>query len=66
MKLSFILCEPVCELSELAARMEQLAALGYQGVELTAKYPFDYSLDDVAELSQRFNLPVVSLLSGWS
>lgn len=66
MKLSFLLCEPVGELSELAARMEQLAEFGYQGVELTAKYPFDYSLDEVAAVSERFNLPVVSLLSGWS
>lgn len=66
MKLSFLICEPVRDLADLALRFERLAALGYCGVELTAKYPFDYPLDEVAELSERFGLPVVSLLSGWS
>jgi sugar phosphate isomerase/epimerase len=66
LKCSYLMCEPVRELKELAKRMERLAALKYQGVELTAKHPFDYSLDEVAALSQRFGLPVVSLLSGWS
>ena len=66
MKLSFLLCEPVPSLAELAARMEYLAGLGYTGVELTAKYPFDYPLGEVAALARRFKLPVVSLLSGWS
>lgn len=66
MKLSFLVCEAVRDLNELTARFERVAALGYQGIELTAKYPFDYSLDAVVALSKRFNLPVVSLLSGWS
>src|SRR3569623_2132330 len=66
MKLSFLICEPVQDIAELAARMEQLAALGYQGVELTAKHPFDYPLAEVAALAVRFDLPIVSLLAGWS
>lgn len=66
MKFSFLVCDAVRDLSELAGRFERVAALGYQGIELTAKYPFDFSLDDVVALSQRFKLPVVSLLSGWS
>ncbi len=66
MKLSFLICEPVGDLAELAARMARLAALGYHGVELAAKHPFDYPLAEVAALSERFDLPVVSLLSGWS
>jgi sugar phosphate isomerase/epimerase len=65
-KLSFLVSEAVRDLDELAARFERVAALGYQGIELTAKYPFDYSFDDVLALSKRFKLPVVSLLSGWS
>src|SRR3569623_320100 len=66
MKLRFLICEPVRDVMELGARMEQLAALGYQGVELTAKHPFDYPLAEVAALAQRFDLPIVSLVSGWS
>jgi sugar phosphate isomerase/epimerase len=64
--LSFLVCEPVRDLTDLASRMERLVSLGYQGIELTAKHPFDYSLDEVLSLSDRFHLPVVSLLSGWS
>lgn len=66
MKLSFLICEPVRDLTELVRRMELLASLGYQGIELTAKYPADYRLGEVLALSERFRLPVVSLLSGWS
>jgi sugar phosphate isomerase/epimerase len=66
MKRSFLMCEAVRDLDDLAIRMDRVAALGYDGIELTAKHPLDYSLDEVAALSQRFKLPVVSLLSGWS
>lgn len=66
MKLSFLFCEPVSDLAELARRMELLAALGYAGIELSAKYPFDYPISEVAALAERCKLPVVSLLSGWS
>ena len=66
MKLSFLICEPVRELADLANRMERLAALGYRGVELTLKHPLDYPLAEVAALAERLQLPVVSLLSGWS
>jgi hypothetical protein len=45
MKLSFLMCEPVPRLDDLARRMEALAALGYQGIELSAKHPPDYSPD---------------------
>jgi 5-keto-L-gluconate epimerase len=66
MKTSFLACEPIPQLADLAARMELLASLGYQGIELTAKYPSDYTPEDVLALAERFRLPVVSLLSGWS
>lgn len=66
MKLSFIFYEPVSTLSELDQRMAQLAALGYQGVELTACHPMPYSIDEVTALASKHRLPVVSLLSGWS
>src|SRR3569623_1674637 len=66
MQLIFLICEHVRAVMELGSRMEQLAALGYQGVELTAKHPFDYPLAEVAALAQRFDLPIGSLLSGWS
>lgn len=66
MKLSYLMCEPVPHLSELGRRMEILAALGYRGIELSAKHPPDYSADDLLALSERVGLPVVSFLSGWS
>ncbi len=66
MKLSFLFYEPVSDLAELSRRMERLAALGYQGVELSASYPAPCSAEDLLALSERHNLPVVSFLSGWS
>lgn len=66
MKLSFIFYEPVPELSDLDYRMGSVAALGFQGIELTACHPMPYSVDAVLALSQKHRLPVVSLLSGWS
>lgn len=66
MKFSFIMCDPVPELAELAARMGRLAQLGYQGVELVATHPLGYAVDDLAAVAKRVRLPVVSLLSGWS
>jgi sugar phosphate isomerase/epimerase len=65
-KTSFLTYEPIPQLTELAARMELVASLGYQGIELSAKHPADYPPEEVLALSQRFNLPVVSLLTGWS
>lgn len=66
MKLSFLLYEPVPDLGELDRRMGLLAALGYRGIELTACHPAPYPVEAVADLAARHNLPVVSLLSGWS
>jgi len=66
MKISFLTYEPLPQLSELASRMDRLASLGYQGIELSARHPPDYSADEIQDLSDRFHLPVVSLLSGWS
>ena len=66
MKFSFILCDPVPDLGELAARMGRLARLGYQGVELVATHPLGYAADELAAVTEQTGLPVVSLLSGWS
>lgn len=66
MKLSFLFYEPILDLAELSRRIERVAAMGYQGIELSAMYPPPYSADDLRELSRRHNLPIVSFLSGWS
>jgi sugar phosphate isomerase/epimerase len=66
MKLSFLFYEPITDLPELDRRVATIAALGYQGVELTASHPPPVAVDDVVALSRRHGLPVVSLLSGWS
>src|SRR5438874_819031 len=66
MKLSFLLYAPVTDLSELDRRMERIASLGYQGIELTASHPLPYPIDEVIALTRKHGLPVVSLLSGWS
>ena len=66
MKLSFLFYEPIPDLAELSRRMERLAALGYQGVELSAMHPPAYPAEELLRVSQRHRLPVVSFLSGWS
>src|SRR5438093_1636832 len=66
MKLSFLFYEPISELNELDRRMARIAALGYQGIELTASHPLPYPVEEVLALSRKHGLPVVSLLSGWS
>jgi D-psicose/D-tagatose/L-ribulose 3-epimerase len=58
--------DPVPDLAELTRRMDAVAALGYQGIELSATHPLGYEVDDLADVSKRLGLPVVSLLSGWS
>ena len=65
-KLSFIMGEPVPDLSELAKRMRLLAELGYQGIELTAMHPAGYRVEELGKVVRETRLPVVSLLSGWS
>jgi sugar phosphate isomerase/epimerase len=65
-KLSFLFYEPVADLGELDRRMGRIAALGIQGVELTASHPLPYAVEEISSLSRKHNLPVVSLLSGWS
>jgi sugar phosphate isomerase/epimerase len=66
MKISYLIYEPIPDLRELARHMKHIAALGYHGIELSAAHPLGYSVDDVLALSKEFDLPVVSLLSGWS
>jgi sugar phosphate isomerase/epimerase len=66
MNLSFLIYEPVPDLRELEHRMERIAALGYGGIELTASHPLPYPVEEIANLSRKHALPVVSLLSGWS
>jgi 5-keto-L-gluconate epimerase len=46
--------------------MGRIAALGYQGIELTASHPLPYPVEDMIALTRKHSLPVVSLLSGWS
>jgi sugar phosphate isomerase/epimerase len=66
MKISYLMYEPVPELHELDRRMGRVAELGYRGIELVATHPLGYPIEEVAALSARHGLPVVSLLSGWS
>lgn len=66
MKLSFLFYEPILDLAELSRRMDRLAALGYQGVELSAMHPPPYPAEDLLAVSRRHNMPIVSFLSGWS
>ena len=39
MKFSYLVYEPVPDLSELAGRMKRVAELGYDGIELVATHP---------------------------
>ncbi len=66
LKISNLVYEPLPDLAELARRMELVAGLGYDAIELTVTHPLGFSIDDVISLSQQHELPVVSLLSGWS
>jgi sugar phosphate isomerase/epimerase len=65
-KLSFLIYEPIPDLGELDRRMGRIAALGYQGIELSTSHPMPYPAEEVVALSRKHGLPVVSLLSGWS
>jgi sugar phosphate isomerase/epimerase len=66
MRFSFLFPEPITQLEELERRMALVAELGYQGIELSTFHPVDYRDDQIVELSAKFQLPVVSILSGWS
>lgn len=66
MKLSFLFYEPISDLRELDRRMGRIAALGYDGVELSASHPAPYPAEEVLALARKHRLPVVSMLSGWS
>jgi sugar phosphate isomerase/epimerase len=66
MKLSFLFYEPIPDLAELSKRIARLATLGFQGVELSAKYPPPYTADELLRVSERHQMPIVSFLSGWS
>lgn len=66
MKISYLFHEAVPDLVDLDRRFARVAALGYQGIELSATHPLGYGIGDVAALSEKYRLPVVSLLSGWS
>jgi sugar phosphate isomerase/epimerase len=66
MKISFLMYDPVPRLTELDRMMADVAALGYHGIELVATHPLSYAAEEVVALSEKYQLPVVSLLSGWS
>lgn len=66
LKISNLVYEPLADVTELTRRMQRVAELGYDGIELTVTHPLGFSLEEVQSLSQKHNLPVVSLLSGWS
>src|ERR1043166_6069793 len=66
MKISYIVCDPVSQAAELERRMERLGSLGYHGIELVVTHPPGCPIEQVAALSEKHRLPVVSLLSGWS
>lgn len=66
MRVSFLCYEPVPDFTELERRFQLAAELGYRGIELVATYPLGYEIEQVAGLSAKYNVPVVSLLSGWS
>lgn len=66
MKFSYLLCEPVQNLPALAERMQRVAELGYDGIELSATHPLGFPIEALVAEAERIRLPVVSLLSGWS
>lgn len=66
MKYSYLFYEPIRQLDDLARRMETLASLGFDGIELSAFHPLPYAIDEVARLAERSGMPVVSMLTGWS
>jgi sugar phosphate isomerase/epimerase len=66
MKFSYLVVEPVPDLAALTARMNRVAQLGYDGIELVATHPLGYPIEDLAAAAKQARLPVVSLLSGWS
>jgi D-psicose/D-tagatose/L-ribulose 3-epimerase len=66
MRFSFLFYDTAANSAELADRMRRVADLGFHGIELSASHPGGHSADETAELSERFHLPVASLLSGWS
>jgi sugar phosphate isomerase/epimerase len=66
MKTSYLMYDPVPGLADLERTFAGVAALGYHGIELVATHPLSYSVNEVVELSEKYQLPVVSLLSGWS
>ena len=46
--------------------MELFSEFGYDAIELKVAHPPGFFIEDVISLSERHELPVVSLLSGWS
>ena len=66
MKLSYLVYEPVPRLAELSCIFKRVAQLGYHGIELVATHPLGVPIDEIAALAREYDLPVVSLLSGWS
>lgn len=66
MKVSMLSYEPIATLAELGRRMALAKSLGFAGIELTATHPLGYPIEEVEALARANDLPVVSLLSGWS
>jgi sugar phosphate isomerase/epimerase len=61
MRFSFLFYEPIPTLAELERAMQRLRRLGYEGVELSACHPMPYPAEAIRKLSERHDLPVVSL-----
>ena len=66
LKISNLVYEPVADLADLDRRMGRVASLGYDGIELTITHPLGFAIEEIQTLSHQHDLPVVSLLSGWS
>ena len=66
MKYSYLVYEPVPKLSDLSRIFKRVAQLGYHGIELVATHPLGVPIDEILALTREYQLPVVSLLSGWS
>jgi 5-keto-L-gluconate epimerase len=66
MRFSFLFSKPIPTIEELDRRMGILASLGYQGIELSAFHPTSYSAEEIAGLTRKHHLPVISFLTGWS
>jgi sugar phosphate isomerase/epimerase len=66
MKLCYLCPEIITELDELDRRVERLADLGYQGIELPACHPLPIPMEELEAHTRRVQLPIIALTSAWS